>query len=141
MSDSSGEGALAYKDPISFKNTSYQLGKKSDIFSLGVILWEVSSGKVPCGGCTEADDIIARRLKGFRDFSSSGTPEEYINIYSECWHDDPDNRPICEKVYERLKSCDELEYFNRLLKEKPNDAWALTKRGRTYICRKILTKR
>ena len=62
MSDSSGEGALAYKDPISFKNTSYQLGNKSDIFSLGVKLWEMSSGKVPCGGCTEADDIIAHRL-------------------------------------------------------------------------------
>src|SRR6185312_4972985 len=28
-----GDGAVAYKDPVSFKNTSYQLGKKSDIFS------------------------------------------------------------------------------------------------------------
>src|SRR6185369_5215262 len=136
MANSSGKGAFAYKDPISFKNTSYQLGKKSDIFSLGVILWEVSSGKVPCGGRTEADDIIAYRLEGFRDLSFSGTPEEYINIYSECWHDDPDNRPVCETVYERLKSCDELEYFNIFLKKRPNDAWALTKRGNIYVCRK-----
>ena len=111
MANSSGEGALAYKDPISFKNTSYQLGKKSDIFSLGVILWEITSGKVPCGGRTEAVDIIAYRLQGFRDSPLSETPGEYINLYSECWHEDPDSRPTCESVYTKLKKpCDYLDY-------------------------------
>src|SRR6185436_17309020 len=64
MSKSGGDGAPAYIDPLSLKDKSYQRGKRSDIFSLGIILWEISGGKDPCVGLTEAVDIIAYRLNG-----------------------------------------------------------------------------
>ena len=50
VSTSRGEGSTAYIDPVTFENESYKRGIKSDIFSLGVILWEISSGKSPCEG-------------------------------------------------------------------------------------------
>ncbi|CAG8480915.1 11184_t:CDS:2 [Paraglomus occultum] len=46
-----GEGAAAYRDPISFRVQPYKHGKKSDIFSLGVLFWEISSGQIPCNEC------------------------------------------------------------------------------------------
>ena len=101
MMSSSRVGTPAYNDPVCFKDTQYIYGKKSDIFSLGVILWEISSGKAPCGG-RESHSIIKYRLDGFRDPPVSGTPEEYVKLYSECWDEDSNNRPACEHVYERL---------------------------------------
>ena len=48
MSSSLGEGTAAYRDPLSFRNQPYKRGKESDIFSLGVLFWEISSGQISC---------------------------------------------------------------------------------------------
>ncbi|CAG8637011.1 4359_t:CDS:1, partial [Paraglomus occultum] len=102
LSTSRGNGTPAYKDPASFyfakPNGNLELeenqkpnrrGKKSDIFSLGVILWEISSGKIPCEGRTESYAIFIYRSKRCRDAPFPGTPEEYIKLYTECWDEDP----------------------------------------------------
>src|SRR6185312_13357871 len=104
MSTSKGEGNMAYIDPLSFKDESYKRGKQSDIFSLGVILWEISSGKIPCGGVITIYQILLCRLNGFRDSPFPGTPESYIDLYSKCWDEDPNKRPAIETVNELLKS-------------------------------------
>jgi len=131
MSKSHGDGTPAYRDPASFKE-SYKRGKKSDIFSLGVILWEISSGKIPCEGRIETVDIILYRLDGSRDPPCSGTPEEYINLYSECWHEDANNRPSCETIYTRLKYYGEMNNLNKSLEIEPNNALTLSQRGGVY---------
>src|SRR6185312_17063261 len=95
---------MAYIDPLSFKDKSYRRGKKSDIFSLGVILWEISSGKIPCEGATTNYEVLLYRLNGSRDSAFPGTSKYYINLYSKCWDENPDKRPACEKVSEILKS-------------------------------------
>ncbi|CAG8532021.1 8247_t:CDS:2 [Paraglomus occultum] len=110
ISKSSDKGALAYKDPLFLVNTSYQLDKKSDIFSLGVIFWEISSGEVPCSGHTEMNYIVTYRRNGFRDLTFPGTPEEYFKLYSECWTGDRSKRPDCEKV--------SFNYSNKTLFDK-----------------------
>src|SRR5438128_7904215 len=102
MSTSKGGGTVAYKDPLCFKGEKYRRGKKSDIFGLGVILWELSSGQNPCDGCIESHEIVIYRLRGSRDKAVLGTSEEYIKLYSECWHENPDKRPFCEEVHNRL---------------------------------------
>src|SRR6185312_4177809 len=133
MSKSRGDGAPAYKDPVSLRDDSYQRGKRSDIFSLGVILWEISSGKIPCGGLTEPLQIFMYRLTGSRDSPFPGTSEEYISLYSTCWDEDPNKRPLCAEVYERLNNCYRMDGLNKSLEIQPNDAWALSRRGVSII--------
>ena len=103
ISTSKGEGSMAYIDPLSFKDKSYKRGKQSDIFSLGVILWEISSGKVPCEGTTRSYEILLHRLNGFRDSPFPGTPKQYIDLYSKCWDNDPNRCPSSEMVNRSLK--------------------------------------
>ena len=103
MSTSKGEGNMAYIDPLSFKDKSYKRGKQSDIFSLGVILWEISSGKIPCEGVTTNYEILLYRLNGSRDSPFPGTSKQYIDLYSGCWDEDPNRRPSSETVNKLLK--------------------------------------
>ena len=76
--------------------------------------------------------VVMYRLKGSRDPPASGTPEEYVKLYSECWDEDPNNRPACEHVYQRLTRCKEINDANRLLELEPNNASSLRMRGSAY---------
>ena len=112
-STSTGDGNAPYIDPLSFKDPSYKRGKKSDIFSLGVVLWEISSKQAPCEGVNQTYQVILYRLNGSRDPPFPGTPQEYIKLYSACWDEDPSKRPLCENIYKQLQSL-----LNQLLGEK-----------------------
>ncbi|CAG8515350.1 10060_t:CDS:2 [Paraglomus occultum] len=108
LSESRGEGTAAYRDPVSFRDPSYRRKKESDVFSLGVMLWEISSGKVPCEGC-KSHEVPKYREKGFRDPPSFETPETYVRLYEKCWEEDPYKRPICKEVYRQLRNMYEIQ--------------------------------
>ncbi|CAG8665646.1 2935_t:CDS:1, partial [Paraglomus occultum] len=38
-----------------------------------------------------------------RDSPVSGTPDGFINLYSDCWDTSPDKRPTCREAHERLR--------------------------------------
>ena len=83
-------GIIPYVDPKLFNMTRnnrnnkayYSLNEKSDVYSVGVLLWEISSGEVPF--CNEPYDIsLAIEIsQGLREKPISGTPEEYVKIYT-----------------------------------------------------------
>ncbi|CAG8563645.1 5286_t:CDS:2 [Paraglomus occultum] len=100
---SKGAGCMVYLDPLSFMDTTYRRGKESDVFSLGVILWEISSAMNPCGGCTEVSEVISFRINGLKDDPFPGTHQDYIDLYSECLTEDFKKRPSCEQIYKRLE--------------------------------------
>ena len=58
----------------------YSLNKKSDIYSVGVLLWEISSGKLPFQSITLSDFLI-KIIRGDREKTIPGTPKSYNNIY------------------------------------------------------------
>jgi len=61
----------------------YKLNKKSDVYSVGVLFWELSSGKRPFADY-EYDVALAIEIsqKGLREDIIEGTPEEYSNLYT-----------------------------------------------------------
>ena len=81
---------IPYVDPKSFSKKGnnetqiYSLNKKSDIYSIGVLLWEISSGKPPF--CTEGEqDDVSLALEisqGLREVPIPNTPEDYVKIYT-----------------------------------------------------------
>ncbi|GBB84214.1 hypothetical protein RclHR1_10830005 [Rhizophagus clarus] len=100
-SAANGIGMIEYMEPQCFKNIKYKKTKKSDIYSLGVLLWEISSGRPPFLGysrCALGTYISYNN----REEPIDGTPPEYKQLYQKCWDDNPDLRPDIEKVYETL---------------------------------------
>ena len=55
-------GTHAYLDPKCFNDNDSKRDEKSDIFSLGVILWEISSREYPCREFNTDFDIRIYRL-------------------------------------------------------------------------------
>lgn len=107
-------GMVGYIEPQCFKDSTYKRDKASDIYSLGVLLWEISSGKPPFNNMAILD--IAREVvQGRREAPIEGSPPAYVAIYQMAWDSDPKKRPIINKVredLERLQSNCEIEHLS-----------------------------
>jgi len=78
-------GMVPYIDPQHFKNRTNNNYKKSDIYSVGVLLWEISSGQKPFE--SYRDDfqklaLISEISIGKRETPIPDTPIDYVNIYT-----------------------------------------------------------
>ena len=75
---------LPYIDSRKFNSTqSYSLNEKSDVYSIGVLLWELSSGKQPF--YTEKQNnigLICNISQGRRETTIPDTPADYANLYT-----------------------------------------------------------
>ncbi|RIB24272.1 kinase-like domain-containing protein [Gigaspora rosea] len=99
---SGAHGMPAYREPQCFNNPSYIIDLRSDIYSFGVILWEISSGRPPFQSFELEASIVVHIFQGNREIPVEGTPSEYTNLYVKCWDSDPDKRPNIKSVYETL---------------------------------------
>ncbi|GES83107.1 kinase-like domain-containing protein [Rhizophagus clarus] len=80
-------GVVGYIDPWCFENKRSG-DKKSDIYSLGILLWEITSGHSPYMDIGE--QFISYRVgKGHRENSIEGTPPDYVGLYKKCWNVEP----------------------------------------------------
>jgi hypothetical protein len=89
-------GIVPYIDPRHFQehtNNSnngyhYRPNKKSDVYSVGVLLWEISSGQKPFNSYDKfylKPRLIMEILNGKRESPISNTPIDYINIYTSIY--------------------------------------------------------
>ncbi|RHZ88802.1 hypothetical protein Glove_21g166 [Diversispora epigaea] len=105
-------GMVAYTDPEYLKNMmTFRRNKSSDIYSLGVLLWELSSGKPPFQGIPilETAKMVT---SGLREEPIQGTPMDYINIYSSAWKVNPNQRPTAEYIHDSLENIELKNLYN-----------------------------
>src|SRR6266542_661122 len=100
-SNSTVYGMPEYIEPQHFENESYVIDKKSDIYSLGVLLWEITSGYPPFLN-TSIYALITKIVSGFREQPIADTPPAYIRLYQKCWDDNPNIRPTVDDVFDVL---------------------------------------
>ncbi|POG70978.1 kinase-like domain-containing protein [Rhizophagus irregularis DAOM 181602=DAOM 197198] len=102
--DNRAFGVIPFVDPQKLNNKNFVLDKKSDIYSLGMVLWEISSCRTPF--IREDYKLLSYRIicEGLRERPITGTPIEYKQIYVDCWELDPDSRPLVVEVLSRLES-------------------------------------
>ncbi|GBC01816.1 hypothetical protein RclHR1_04340013 [Rhizophagus clarus] len=101
-SSSTVYGMPAYVDPQCYKSDNYIRDKKSDIYSLGVLLWEITSGCPPFSK-SPIHTLNIKIANGLREQPVVNTPLPYVNLYKKCWNDDPDLRPTVDEVFEALE--------------------------------------
>ncbi|CAB5335379.1 unnamed protein product [Rhizophagus irregularis] len=73
--------------------------------SIGVLLWEISSDRPPFYTEDEQYDIslIYEITQGLREKPIPDTSIAYINLYTDCWNEEPDNRPTMSELVDWIK--------------------------------------
>jgi len=74
----------------------------SDIYSLGIIFWELATGSIPYEGWND-EDIIRNIMKGFREDIPMNVPERFELIISNAWNQQARKRPSCQQLIEDIK--------------------------------------
>ncbi|RHZ66076.1 hypothetical protein Glove_309g46 [Diversispora epigaea] len=97
-------GPIQYIDPQYLEIFStIGKNKSSDIFSLGIILWEISSGNSPFEMESLSNvDLLNNIVNGKREMVIPGTPPKYKEIYTDCWKHDSNSRPDSSQVVKNL---------------------------------------
>ncbi|CAB4433223.1 unnamed protein product [Rhizophagus irregularis] len=85
---------------------------ESEIYSFGMILLEISSGKIPYHGYVHDEVLKVKVLSGMRPKILLGNQLEYRELINQCLDAIPSKRPILATIFEQLKIDERDVYIN-----------------------------
>ncbi|CAG8724813.1 20338_t:CDS:2, partial [Racocetra persica] len=97
-------GVIPFVDPQKLGNFEYVCDKESDVYSMGVLMWEISNNGCRPFALKNDSTLATYIIGGLRETPVSGTPIYYVKLYSDCWNDKPERRPSMEEVFLQLES-------------------------------------
>jgi len=107
---------MRYMDPKILNDHSCDLTKKSDIYSLAVIFWQITSCKSPFDSETD-DDLKIRIINGKREIPIPNTNDVYVKLFQKCWEREPDDRPGISEIVSILNSITENNNISTISEE------------------------
>src|SRR6266542_3990224 len=101
---------------ISYMASEILQGKEyttaSDIYSFGMIMWELIMGRMPFWDQNNDIELIIKICKDFRPQIIKNTPKVYNELLQECWDSDPNKRPTTSDILEKLINIKSVEEEN-----------------------------
>src|ERR1043165_416275 len=94
-------GNLPYIAPEVITGKEYTFA--SDIYSIAMLMWEISSGQPPFSDFNHNMDFIMNIINGIRPKVVSGTPIEYQNLMEQCWDANPLKRPDIYTLQKKMR--------------------------------------
>src|ERR1044072_2683170 len=94
-------GNLPYVAPEVLVGKEYTYA--SDVYSMGILMWEISSGKPPFNNYEHNYDLAMRIVFGMRPKIIPGTPTDYEKLMTQCWDANPLNRPDSKTLYNEIR--------------------------------------
>ncbi|NXJ65306.1 MLKL protein, partial [Rostratula benghalensis] len=87
---------LAYIAPENLKESSYPYKSPSEIYSFGIVLWEIATSRIPFEGCTPQEIMEKICDHHYGDPVGEDCPEDMRKIIDQCRAFDPSQRPSAE---------------------------------------------
>ena len=103
-------GIIPYVAPEIFEGQKYT--KASDIYSFGMIAWELMTGRKPFWDRNHDTDLIIEICDGLRPPIVTNAPEDYVELMQKCWHSNPNKRPTAIELVNKINKIYGEEYKN-----------------------------
>mmetsp|Transcript_19358 Transcript_19358/g.28862 ORF Transcript_19358/g.28862 Transcript_19358/m.28862 type:complete len:88 (+) Transcript_19358:2197-2460(+) len=72
-------------------------------FSFGVVVWELFARQDPYPSMPPFQIVFAVGNQGARPKINPSWPSHWIKLITDCWAEDPDERPTFDEIIEILK--------------------------------------
>ncbi|XP_025944378.1 mixed lineage kinase domain-like protein [Apteryx rowi] len=93
---------LAYVAPENLKDIYYPYKSPCEIYSFGIVLWEIATSKIPFEGCTPQEIREKICEHHYREPVGEDCPEDLRKIIDQCRAFDPSQRPSAEQIVDLL---------------------------------------
>ena len=90
-------GVLPYIAPEVLDGRPYTFA--SDVYSFGIIMVEMSTGKPPYGSVPHDEKLALAICNGLRPRVVKGTPQCYIDVVNQCLDANPEKRPSAKELF------------------------------------------
>uniref|UniRef100_A0A8C8A922 Mixed lineage kinase domain like pseudokinase n=1 Tax=Otus sunia TaxID=257818 RepID=A0A8C8A922_9STRI len=87
---------LAYVAPENLKDINYPYKRPCEIYSFGIVLWEIATSKIPFEGCTPEEIVEKVCNDHYQDPVGEDCPEDLRKVIDQCRAFDPSQRPSAE---------------------------------------------
>ncbi|XP_022720003.1 serine/threonine-protein kinase EDR1-like isoform X2 [Durio zibethinus] len=100
LTTKSGRGTPQWMAPEVLRNEPSN--EKSDVFSFGVILWELMTVSIPWSNLNSLQVVGVVGFMDRRLDLPEGLDPQVSSIIRDCWRSDPENRPSFEDIINRM---------------------------------------
>ncbi|KAM5274476.1 mitogen-activated protein kinase kinase kinase 9 isoform 3-T3 [Ctenodactylus gundi] len=112
----SAAGTYAWMAPEVIRASMFSKG--SDVWSYGVLLWELLTGEVPFRGIDGLAVAYGVAMNKLALPIPSTCPEPFAKLMEDCWNPDPHSRPSFSSILDQLTTIEESGFF-----EMPKDSF------------------
>ncbi|CAI2165734.1 3941_t:CDS:1 [Funneliformis geosporum] len=112
-------GVIPYTAPEVLQGKHYT--KASDIYSFGMIMWELMTGREPFWDQNHDTDLIIGICDGLRPPIVTNAPEGYVELMQSCWNSHINKRPTIIDIELEINKMKDDESINTTKIKKSSD--------------------
>ncbi|KAK9079551.1 hypothetical protein SSX86_001223 [Deinandra increscens subsp. villosa] len=101
LTTKTGKGTPQWMAPEVLRNE--QADEKSDIYSFGVVLWELTTEKIPWDSLNSMQVIGAVGFMNQQLDIPKDVDPQWSSLIESCWSSDPQSRPTFQEILDKLK--------------------------------------